>query len=65
MTKRAAPYDPAAELVTETVTLGLPLRTKQALAEAAARQGKSLSEYSREAVQARIARDLRGLRRGL
>ncbi|APT31388.1 hypothetical protein MCBMB27_02097 [Methylobacterium phyllosphaerae] len=45
--------------MTETVRVGLPLDTKDALTKAARRAGKSISGFAREAVEEAIARDTR------
>ena len=56
--KTHQPYDPAAELVTESVNIGLPFKTKEALAEAARRRGTTMSGYARETLERQIRRDV-------
>jgi predicted DNA-binding protein len=56
---RRPPYSPSRDLVTESVRVGLPLDTKDALTKAARRAGKSVSGFAREAVEEAIARGTR------
>lgn len=56
---RRPSYSPSRDLVTETVRVGLPLETKDALTKAARRAGKSASAFAREAVEDAIDRAAR------
>jgi predicted DNA-binding protein len=53
---RRPPYVPHRDLLTETVRVGVPIETKEALERAARRAGKSVSGFAREAVEDAIAR---------
>ena len=53
--KTFAPYDPAAVLCTESIKVGLPLRTKIALVETARVRGVSMSSLMRLAAEDAIA----------
>lgn len=57
--KTLAPYDPAAVLCTESIKVGLPLRTKLALVEAARVNGISMSGLMRRAAEDAIAQTSR------
>ncbi len=53
---RRPPYSPSRDLVTESVRVGLPLDSKDALTKAAQRAGMSVSGFAREAVEEAIER---------
>lgn len=50
-------YRPTRDLIVETVRVGVPIETKEALTEAARRAGTSASAFARKAVEDAIRRE--------